>query len=328
MKEFTHAIVGGTFDHLHRGHEALLGATLEKAAAVTVALATQEFAARKELAHLIQPFGVRFQRLKTFLSAYPNDAAILPLHDPYNPAAHEESFDALFASSGTHANIARIQTLRRRGRLPLLKTFFVEPMKDTSGTVLSSARIRRGVVDRDGFWYPSLLEKTKRLPEAARDALKHPLGDCLSKEETLNRIRLHKPFLMITVGDVSTASFKDGSYRPHLSVFDLRSRRSVFARSAAALGAPEPDCLVENPPGHVTARMSTAIRKSIDGLVQNPGKRVSVRVEGEEDLAVLPAVLHAPLTSVVLYGQPDRGLVYVDVNEDMKKRVRDLLEHV
>ena len=41
---------------------------------------------------------------------------------------------------------------------------------------------------------------------------------------------------------------------------------------------------------------------------------MKIVVEGEEDLATLPAILYAPPGSVVVYGQPDEGSVLVKVN--------------
>jgi len=49
-------------------------------------------------------------------------------------------------------------------------------------------------------------------------------------------------------------------------------------------------------------------------------------IDGEEDLLTLPAILLAPLSSLVLYGQWDRGAVMVEVTEEMKNQVKKLLE--
>ena len=49
-------------------------------------------------------------------------------------------------------------------------------------------------------------------------------------------------------------------------------------------------------------------------------------VDGEEDLA--PLILHplAPMGSVILYGQPGRGVVIRFTDLDSKSRCRELLE--
>ena len=48
-------------------------------------------------------------------------------------------------------------------------------------------------------------------------------------------------------------------------------------------------------------------------------------IDGEEDLAVLPLVMEAPLGSLVFYGQPGVGVVSIHVNKDSKKMVAEIL---
>jgi len=43
-------------------------------------------------------------------------------------------------------------------------------------------------------------------------------------------------------------------------------------------------------------------------------------VDGEEDLAVLPVLLIAPLGFSIFYGQPNEGLVQVQVTEENKEQ--------
>ncbi|MHA2213848.1 MAG: DUF359 domain-containing protein, partial [Candidatus Thorarchaeota archaeon] len=51
-------------------------------------------------------------------------------------------------------------------------------------------------------------------------------------------------------------------------------------------------------------------------------------VEGEEDLMGFPAVLLAPEDSVMLYGQPGVGIVWVPVNDENRKLARGLLDEM
>lgn len=50
-----------------------------------------------------------------------------------------------------------------------------------------------------------------------------------------------------------------------------------------------------------------------------------IYVDGEEDLAVIPAVLAAPDGAVVLYGQPCEGVVALLVDAERKKKAEWLL---
>ena len=53
-----------------------------------------------------------------------------------------------------------------------------------------------------------------------------------------------------------------------------------------------------------------------------------VIVDGEEDLLGFPAVLLAPDDSVIIYGQPDVGIVWVPVTPENKTIARELLEQM
>ena len=53
---------------------------------------------------------------------------------------------------------------------------------------------------------------------------------------------------------------------------------------------------------------------------------VRVFVKGEEDLLVLPVLVHAPENSVVLYGQPDEGLVIVPVNQEARDKANKIMD--
>jgi hypothetical protein len=77
---------------------------------------------------------------------------------------------------------------------------------------------------------------------------------------------------------------------------------------------------VRNAPGTV----SRALVAALADAVGRPGP-VAVRVDGEEDLATLPALLAAPPGAAVVYGQPDEGMVLVRVDDATRSRARELL---
>jgi hypothetical protein len=49
-------------------------------------------------------------------------------------------------------------------------------------------------------------------------------------------------------------------------------------------------------------------------------------VLGEEDLLTLPAIVEAPIISFVIYGQPEEGIVLVEVDEKKKKEIHALID--
>lgn len=81
---------------------------------------------------------------------------------------------------------------------------------------------------------------------------------------------------------------------------------------------------VKNPPGYIATTLVHAVHQAIERRLRG-GKRSIIRVIGEEDLAGVPAILLAPLGTVVLYGQPGEGMVAVDVTEEKKDTIRNIL---
>ena len=45
-------------------------------------------------------------------------------------------------------------------------------------------------------------------------------------------------------------------------------------------------------------------------------------MDGEEDLMVFPVCLFAPPNSVVMYGQPNEGLVIAEITNDLRNKVQ------
>ena len=51
-------------------------------------------------------------------------------------------------------------------------------------------------------------------------------------------------------------------------------------------------------------------------------------VEGEEDLLTLPSVAFSPLGSIVFYGQPNEGLVVIQVDDHIKNKSLEILKKI
>ena len=89
---------------------------------------------------------------------------------------------------------------------------------------------------------------------------------------------------------------------------------------------------VSNPPEWITNAAWKVIEHTVKQIQTNTSNkcRVAVRIDGEEDLLVIPAIISLPLGSMVIYGQPplnnDEGIVVVLVTPSIKKIVQDLLK--
>lgn len=162
-----------------------------------------------------------------------------------------------------------------------------------------------------------MFERDLALPESERGAFKEPLGRELPESE----LDPADETLYLTVGDVVSLVFRRRGVTPGLSVYDgLTERREMtdFAR----LVEDEPKETVVNPAGTVTAAMADAVRRGIGGEV------ALIRVDGEEDLAVLPCLVLAPDGAVVVYGMPGRCMMAVEVDGRTRDRAKELLSRM
>jgi len=161
-----------------------------------------------------------------------------------------------------------------------------------------------------------------RLPEALRSSLAKPLGPVLPGKEAAQQAS--KARVLATVGDVTTTTFLDEGLRPRVMVVDNRTKRGSFAHAVRERVPPgTPVMTVDNPPARITEELWQACAAGIAGKAP-----VLIEVQGEEDLAVLPCVLLAPTGAVVAYGQPDQGVVLLNVDDAARERVRALLKQM
>lgn len=336
--KFRKVVIGGTFDHLHRGHESFLRRAFQLGERVAIGVTSDHFARKKTWPFAILPYGVRLAELNAFLKRenFYQRAEIFKINDPFGPAVTDSALEAILVTSETIKNARRLNKGRiRRGLLPL-RILTVPFHKGTDRRRISSARIRLGEEDRKGrvFTSRALVLGGRVLPEEMREFLKKPLGVLYSPLKSTHSSVVFKAIsrhslsqkIVVTVGDVVTSDFIQAGILPALAIADLRvGREKVFA-SIVALGLSDrlPVPRVINPPGHVSSSLfSTVARAFVDIRRGKRGK--AILVLGQEDLAAIPAVLLAPLGSFILYGQPGRGIVAVEVTEKIKHHIFGLL---
>jgi uncharacterized protein (UPF0218 family) len=159
------------------------------------------------------------------------------------------------------------------------------------------------------------------LPSDLRHELKEPLGKIYTDTAAL-LADAGDP--IIAVGDMVTYYLIEAGRTPALALVDERTKRSaVDANVSAAIDGFDRTLSVDNPAATLTAALLDALRDGIDS-----GETTLLDVDGEEDLAALPAVLAAPAGASVVYGQPDEGMVLVDCDEAARERARSLLERM
>ena len=157
------------------------------------------------------------------------------------------------------------------------------------------------------------------LPENIRNQLKTPLGDLIkdvNKENILSKISPES--IVITVGDKTTENMIDLGIRPQIQVIDGLEKRNQCNIPMDDTIRTNMSC--NNPPGEITEESMQTIQKAFS--CERP---VRVIVKGEEDLLVIPACTFAPENSVVMYGQPNEGLVIVRVTPEIRSKVQKIV---
>lgn len=159
------------------------------------------------------------------------------------------------------------------------------------------------------------------LPEHLRAELKDPLGGIYADADALLSAGGDP---VVAVGDIVTYHLLRADRRPDVAVIDGKTEREAVEREVLeAIEGFDRTVEVENPPATLTADLLGELRAA----VERDGTTV-VDVDGEEDLAALPAVLVAPDGASVVYGQPDEGMVLGLVDDGLRTRVRDLLDRM
>ena len=165
----------------------------------------------------------------------------------------------------------------------------------------------------------------RRLTESQRKELKSPLGLLIegSFDETIKKLKKliekDKPSMIVSVGDAVLESLIKNNVFPNVFIVDNKVMRKSVTPISTKTGK---TIHVKNPPGTLT---DEALEKVQEAL-KDRERKIRILVDGEEDLLTLPAVLYAPENSLIVYGQPKRGIVLVKATEQKKKRVRQIIE--
>lgn len=314
------------FDRFHRGHRILLDRLVDMPNPVAGVADVKLMSKTLELPQIIQPLDLREQRLSEYLESeglgdtirvaaitsydellrIPENCTFLMFEGPCCAEIEEHALEIRESMGGTKDEMIKLK-----------------PIRAMDGDKLSSARIRLGEIDREGSPLKGTSEYPRKLPDSNRGALQTPKGEVYSvvdgKPETrvTERIRAEEPTCVIAVGDVTSASLIAEGYTPDVCVIDGITKRGEYKSDIQS----ENEYMVFNPQATIYPEAWSTMDTAI-----HDGKKSVVLVDGEEDLMGFPAVLLSEHGSVMLYGQPDVGIVWVPVNTDNQKLAREFLE--
>jgi len=158
------------------------------------------------------------------------------------------------------------------------------------------------------------MDKTYFLPERLKKELRKVWGIAIfgtkkevSKkfEEILKKKRFKK---VITIGDCCSLSLPS-----NVKIFDGKIKRRKIKKILPY------SLKCKNPKGTIQKEVWKKIKRAIK-------ENKNLFVEGEEDLLVIPSVLLAPKNSLVVYGFPKKGICAIEVNQKIKKKIKNLLK--
>jgi len=170
-----------------------------------------------------------------------------------------------------------------------------------------------------------LTASTYLLPEKLRKTLQRPLGDLVvGSEVDLGQllsgiIAKEKPGRLILVGDSVSQQATRAGIMPDVRVIDNLEKR----QTATAYAHPHNRMIAaKNQAGKIEHKARLAVERAIRGEAD------LVLIDGEEDLLAIIAVIAAPLGSLVVYGQPNQGVVLVRVSPASKAKAEEILKQM
>lgn len=340
VKKYKHTVIGGTFDHFHLGHKKLIDYAFKISEKVSIAIATGKLFKNKFLKTTIESYETRKKSVVDYLLQKRSfgQSIIFPINDIYGRTKTDLSIEAIIVTKDTFPNALKINELKQKLGIKPLKIVTIPFIKAEDGKIISSERIRRGEIDRDGHNYSQIFSKKQKLilPRNLREYLRQPIGQVIKGDdnkrlETASHAKKIiadlRPTLVVSVGDIVTRSSIAASLIPNIQIIDFKNRRKEIK---SAIRHPKSEMVrqthkkILNQPGTINSQVAKAYQTSLKQYFLNK-KPQQIIIDGEEDLTALVAMLLSPLGSVVVYGQIDLGIIVVQITEEKKKEIEELL---
>ena len=316
------------FDRLHIGHQVMIDRLSEMPDPVACVTGGELVGAGLELEALIQPIELREENLRKHIQTVKlDDVVSVRLVNKVDDLLSIKGDATFVMYEGPCCTEIESGALNiRKEKMGVSDNIeYLKPVRAHDGGKLASARIRLGEIDREGRRLRGTKEPPRELQLEGRAGLKTPKGEVFAvkdgppEKRVVQKIREDQPDCVIAVGDVTASTLLKEGYTPRVMIVDGITKRGPFEEQFTA----ERVYTIFNPQAVIYPEawsvIDTAIHDDANSLIL---------VEGEEDLMGFPAVLLAPDNSVVLYGQPNVGIVWVPVHKENKKLARSLLKEM
>ena len=173
-----------------------------------------------------------------------------------------------------------------------------------------------------------MTKKNLKITKELRTVLGKPLGLLIEGapdraiQIAKSNISTIQPPKIICVGDIVSRNLLNAGVKVDIFIIDgktLRTEKEVIDHSGEEI------VTLNNPQGFIMGKIWEILEKALKS-----SKQFQINVKGEEDLLGLPAVVLAPLNSLVFYGQPPifgpSGLVMIQVTEEKRKEFQGYID--
>jgi pantetheine-phosphate adenylyltransferase len=354
-------IVGGTFDRFHRGHEKLVDKAFAVGEQVEIGVCQKNMHQGKPLAKIIESYKERKKSVSDYLirKGWEKRGTIIPLTDIYGSARTNKQIEAVVVTEKTYHNAEKVNALRKKLGFKPMAVELVPLLRGDDNEVITSERIRLGEIDRKGQTYIKLFDREKLiLPQELRNEARKPVGKVIGgvvaeadrvAEKIVDIIKNQKPTITVSVGDFITMSLLRAGFNPDVEIIDFKTRRKeirlasmpifpavlrkiyhrlkrdfLLTRNYVKNGKSYSIKEYVNAPGTINKQAVIVLKRCLNNYLSR-GKKQQLIIKGEEDLIALPAILLAPINSLVIYGHFELGVVLVEVTEEVKEKIRNLL---
>jgi pantetheine-phosphate adenylyltransferase len=151
MSKYGVVATGGTFDHIHRGHVALLEKSFEVGEQVVIGVTSDQFAAREGKTP-DQTYEQRAAALDALIRVkFPGRKYLIAkLDDYFGPGIASPEVEAIVVTKETAARVPIANALRAKKGFPPLSVEVVDYVLAYDSSPISSTRIRKGEIDPEG----------------------------------------------------------------------------------------------------------------------------------------------------------------------------------
>ncbi|MEA3558527.1 MAG: DUF359 domain-containing protein [Candidatus Thermoplasmatota archaeon] len=168
------------------------------------------------------------------------------------------------------------------------------------------------------------------LTDNLRVVLKDPLGRLVPNEERTRSMMVSLVSdMLVLVGDVTASVMTKMKFYPKLILVDNHTKRGK--EIPALTVKPSRKVPVKNPAGMLGPELFKAMEDAVRAIVtegDDMNGPILIEVDGEEDLSTLAAISLLPNGATVVYGQPNAGLVVVNVDDEIRKTVDEMLREM